>query len=99
VQVLNEFANVSKRKLRADWNAINTRLILIRSVANSIHPITLESHALGVYFAERYQLALYDSVVLASAMLAGSDTLYSEDMQHGMVIEGRLTIRNPFIAA
>jgi predicted nucleic acid-binding protein len=99
VQVLNEFANVARRKLRADWNDINTKLILVRALATSIHPITLENHALGLHFAERYQFAVHDSMIVASAMLAGCDTLYSEDMQHGLVIEGRLTIRNPFVAA
>lgn len=99
VQVLSEFANVARRKLRVDWDEINTRLILVRASASSIYPITLENHALGLHFAERYQLAVHDSMIVASALLAGCDTLYSEDMQHGMVIEGRLTIRNPFIAA
>jgi predicted nucleic acid-binding protein len=97
VQVLNEFANVARRKLRVDWNEINTRLILVRALASSIYPITLENHSLGLHFAERYQLAVYDSMIVASALLAGCNTLYSEDMQHGMIIEGRLTIRNPFI--
>jgi predicted nucleic acid-binding protein len=99
VQVLNEFANVAKRKLRIDWSQINKHLIFVRALASSIYPITLENHALGLHFAERYQLAVYDSMIVASALLAGCDTLYSEDMQHDMVIEGRLTIRNPFIAA
>jgi predicted nucleic acid-binding protein len=99
VQVLNEFANVARRKLRVDWKEINTRLILVQALASSIYPITLENHALGLHFAERYQLAVHDSMVVASALLAGCDTLYSEDMQHGMLIEGRLIIRNPFVAA
>ena len=99
VQVLNEFANVARRKLRVDWDEINTRLILVRALASLIYPITLENHALGLHLAERYQLAVHDSMIVASALLAGCDTLYSEDMQHGMVIEGRLTICNPFVAA
>ena len=99
VQVLNEFANVARRKLRVDWDEINTRLILVRALATAIHPITLENHALGLHFAERYQLGIHDSMIVASALLAGCDTLYSEDMQHGMVIEGRLNICNPFVAA
>jgi len=39
-----------------------------------------------------------DSVILAAALVAGCDTLYSEDMQDGQVFEGRLTVRNPFAA-
>jgi predicted nucleic acid-binding protein len=40
---------------------------------------------------------MFDSIIVASALEAGCDILYSEDMQHGQVIEGRLTIQNPFI--
>jgi predicted nucleic acid-binding protein len=35
-------------------------------------------------------------VIVAAAMGAGCDTLWSEDMQHGRVIGG-LTIRNSFL--
>ena len=43
-------------------------------------------------------LNIYDAFIVASAVISECDTLYSEDMQDGMVIEGRLTIRNPFVA-
>ena len=46
--------------------------------------------------AERYGYSIFDSCILASALEAGSDTLWSEDMQHGMVIDDRLRIANPF---
>ena len=36
-------------------------------------------------------------LMIASALGAGCDTLWSEDMQHGMLIEERLRIRNPFV--
>jgi len=46
--------------------------------------------------AERYGLSIFDSMIVASALLADCKTLYSEDLQHGQVIEGQLTITNPF---
>ena len=39
----------------------------------------------------------YDALIVAAALLAGCRTLHSEDMQHGQVVDGRLTIRNPFL--
>jgi len=45
----------------------------------------------------RYRFSYYDSLVIAAALSAGCTTLYSEDMQHGQVIDGRLTVINPFI--
>jgi predicted nucleic acid-binding protein len=41
-------------------------------------------------------LPFYDALIVASAIEAGCDTLYSEDMQDGRTI-GALTIRNPFV--
>jgi predicted nucleic acid-binding protein len=40
--------------------------------------------------------SFYDALIVSSAIEAGCDTLYSEDMQHGRSIGG-LTIINPFI--
>jgi len=48
---------------------------------------------------ERYKLAYWDSLIVAAALELGCDTLYTEDMQHKQVIDGRLTLINPFVAA
>jgi predicted nucleic acid-binding protein len=48
--------------------------------------------------AERYGFSTYDAMIVASALHAGCDTLWSEDMQDGMVIEENLRIVNPFLA-
>jgi predicted nucleic acid-binding protein len=96
VQSLNEFANVARRKLQLDWDRIVWRLIAIVDLADEIVPLTFELHQTGVALADRYQLQVYDGMVLAAALEAGCDTVYSEDMHHGLVIENQLTIRNPF---
>jgi predicted nucleic acid-binding protein len=43
-----------------------------------------------------YQLSYWDSLIVAVALRAGAEILYSEDTHDGLVIRGRLTIRNPF---
>jgi predicted nucleic acid-binding protein len=48
------------------------------------------------YLRNRYQLAHYDSVIVASALDSKCDILYSEDMQHNLIIEKKLKIVNPF---
>jgi predicted nucleic acid-binding protein len=58
-------------------------------------PLTLETHERGLALAERYQLSVYDGMIVAAAQLAGCRVLYSEDMHDGLVIDG-LTIRNPY---
>ena len=45
---------------------------------------------------ERFNFSFYDALMIAAALLAGSKQVLSEDMQDGLVIEGRMTILNPF---
>ena len=44
---------------------------------------------------ERYGYGFYDSLIIAGALEAGCTRLYSEDMQHGQLIES-ITIQDPF---
>jgi len=50
-----------------------------------------------VALARDHAFAFYDALVVAAALEAGCDTLYSEDMQHGRGLAG-LTIVNPFLS-
>jgi len=59
-------------------------------------PLTVELHDEGLRIAQRYRYSLYDASIVAAALSAGCGTLYSEDLQGGQLIDGRLTIRNPF---
>lgn len=98
VQVLNEFATVASRKLGMSWPEIREVLDQVRAVS-IVEPLSAETHEHGLVVAERYGLSLYDSLIVAAALLSGCSTLYSEDMQHGQIIEGQLTICNPFRAS
>lgn len=95
VQVLNEMANVARRKLAMSWMEINEVLTLIRSLCPSA-PLTIETHERGMLVAERYGLSVYDAMIVAAALLGGCETLYSEDMQDGLLIDHQLRICNPF---
>ena len=95
VQVLNEMANVARRKLAMPWREINDVLALLRSLC-PVEPLTIETHDRGRRVAERYRLGVYDSMIVAAALLAGCETLHSEDMQDGLLIDNQLRIRNPF---
>lgn len=96
VQVLNEFASVATRKLGMSWCEIQEILYQVRAVC-SVKPITVEVHDRGLQLAERYGFSIYDAMIIASALLAGCTMLYSEDMQNGQVIDGQMTIQNPFL--
>ena len=96
VQALNEIANVARRKMRMSWDETCTLLGTLRGLLPVV-PVTLETHVAGTVLAERYGFAVYDAMIAAAAMLAGCDVLWSEDMQHGMSVDGRLRIVNPFV--
>lgn len=95
VQVLNELANVTRRKMQLTWEDTHRFLSLIRRLV-TVQAMTIETHEIGLALAERYGLSLYDALIGASALQASCDTLWSEDMQDGLVVDDRLRIRNPF---
>jgi predicted nucleic acid-binding protein len=61
-----------------------------------VEPMSVDTHDKAVQVAERYGFSIYDALIVAAALLAGSTILYLEDMQDGLVIDRQLTIRNPF---
>ena len=97
VQSLNEFVSVARRKLLMPWPAVHEAISDILYFFPAPRPLTLKTHKLAIQIAEQFQYHLYDSLIVAAALEAGSRILYSQDMQHGQVIQ-TLTIRNPFRA-
>ena len=95
VQVLNEFASVSSRRLKLSIAETREALVAIRAACRVV-PVSEETHDTAMQLAEKYALSIYDAMIVASALIAGCDFLLSEDMQHGQIIEGRLRVRNPF---
>lgn len=96
VQVLNEFASVASKKLQMPFEEIQEILTQIRTIC-AVEPITIDTHDCGIQLAMQYRLSIYDAMIVAAALLANCTTLYSEDMQHGQVIDNQLIIRNPFV--
>jgi predicted nucleic acid-binding protein len=96
VQGLNEFANVARRKLGMGWEEIRDAVSALRTLCSTVLALDVPIHDEALRIAERYGYSIFDALVIASALQAGSETLWSEDMQDGMVIDGRLRIANPF---
>ena len=97
VQVLNELVAVMRRKLDMRWGEVPITSG-IRAVCR-VHPLTVEVHERGLALGQRLGVSIYDGTIIASALMAGCTTLYSEDMQDGQVIERKLAVRNPFRSA
>jgi len=96
VQLLNEYANVLLRKQHLPWADVFRLLNDMRESVPSVLPMDESDHRRAVQLAQRYRVAFYDALMLAVALSGGARTFYSEDMQNGMIIEGTLTIVNPF---
>lgn len=95
VQVLNEFVSAVRRKVRLPWSDVRAALEWFRALCPNPLPVSIRTHDEAIAIAVRYGYHIYDSLVVASALEAECDILYSEDLQDGQVVEG-LTIRNPF---
>jgi predicted nucleic acid-binding protein len=96
VQILNEFVSVARRKILMPWSDVTEALEAFRVLCPSPLPITVEMHEAALEIAQKQGYHIYDALVVAAALEAGCATLYSEDFRDGQVIEGQLTIRNPF---
>jgi predicted nucleic acid-binding protein len=97
VQVLNELANVGRRKMLLSWDETKALLSLVRELL-AVVPLTIDTHETGLTIAARYNLSIYDAMIVAAALEANCDVLWSEDMHDGLIIDGRLRIADPFHA-
>ncbi|WP_068306002.1 PIN domain-containing protein [Pararhodobacter sp. CCB-MM2] len=96
VQVLNEVLVNCLRKAKMTWDEAGEFLDGIREIC-SVVDLTPEIHDIGRALGARYQLAVYDAMIVAAALQSGATQLISEDMHHGLVVEASLVIDNPFL--
>jgi len=95
-QVLSEYINVVKRKLKLPKDEIMD--VCLQNIELCIlQPVSLSTLKYARHLLDRYDFQLFDSIVVASALEANCHILYSEDFQHGLVVENRMKIINPFV--
>jgi len=94
-QVVNEvLANVLKSKIGSEDYV--QRLLGHLYADYVVLEILREDIQEASELRNRYKFSYWDSLIVATAMRANAETLFSEDMQEGLVIDNRMTIRNPF---
>lgn len=96
VQVLNEFANVARRKLGMTWQEVSDASAAIRVLCERVVDLDVDDHAEALRLAAAHGFAFYDALLLAGALRSGSGILYTEDIQDGLLLDGRLRLVNPF---
>jgi predicted nucleic acid-binding protein len=95
VQVLNEAMVNCRRKAGLSWDETGVFLSGIMALC-PVEDLTVHTHEVGRALAERYGFAVYDSMIVAAALIAGCSTLYTEDMHDGLLVEQQLRLVNPF---
>ncbi|MEQ1554493.1 MAG: PIN domain-containing protein [Ferruginibacter sp.] len=96
-QVINENVNILFKKYKHLSNievVAHTKFLMHNCIVEIINEGTI---AKALFTKEKYQLQWYDSLIVASALEANCTILYTEDMHHGLIIEGTLSIINPFM--
>ena len=95
-QVISEYINVLKRIYSIPKHELLS-LCLGNLEGCIIQSVRISTLKLAEHIVRYYDLQIFDSIIVASAIESGCEILYSEDMQHNMDIERRLKIANPFI--
>lgn len=99
-QVVQEFANVACKKFATRLSGEDCKAFIdaaMQPMNRVVSSTALVYAALELQVELRY--SFYDCLMLAAALEAGADTLYSEDLQHWQVVRGTLRIVNPFLEA
>jgi predicted nucleic acid-binding protein len=92
-QILGEFYSAMMKYKRADDEIRIFIAEIIKRV--NVMPVSLPTVELCIKLKMKYGYSYWDSLVLSSALENGCEMLYSEDMQHGQIIEDSVTIHNP----
>lgn len=95
-QVINEFVHTCLRKNLLPLSDIRH---IVEDLLLFFELVTIEEATIAIAFElkENHHFSWYDALILASALESDCALLFSEDMQHGMVIGNKMTIQNPFL--
>ena len=95
-QVISEFINVTRRlrKIPKHQLIVEASDLFRHCLIAPLEHSTLE---LAKSLINKYDFQIFDSIIVASALEANCDTLYSEDMQHSLIVYQQMKIINPFI--
>jgi|SRR4028119_433924 predicted nucleic acid-binding protein len=95
VQVLREFYSAVRREPQPLSNEVAAtamrRLAGFSPLSEDIGMVLK-----AVRRAQEMSISLWDALIVEAALKAGADRLFTEDLQHGQIIEG-MRVENPFL--
>lgn len=95
-QVINETVSVLTRKQGVNLAVAHEVAESLLELCETI-PVNESTIREAIRLVRRYKLSHWDSLIVAAALLAGCEKIYSQDMQHGQVFDERLKVVNPFL--
>ena len=95
-QVISEYLNVMKRNFKIQKQEL-IQLCSFWMEKCSVQPVIFSTIKLAQNLVNKYDFQIFDGIIIAAALEANCDILYSEDMQNEQIIENTLKIVNPFI--
>ncbi len=95
-QVVNEFIVIATQKIThpIPLDAIGPKILFLQQHLH-ISSLHTNTSLRAIDIKRQYRYSFWDSLIIASALENNCTLLYSEDMQHGQVSDGTLTIHNP----
>ncbi|MEO8884979.1 MAG: PIN domain-containing protein [Mucilaginibacter sp.] len=95
-QVISEYLNVCNKRLKmTKQNSLDSLMAWLPYCELSLSEISIYTNAMRLI--EKYQFQMFDAVIVASALILDCTILYSEDMQHHLIVDEQLKIVNPFV--
>ena len=94
-QVLQEFYAVATSRLKPPMTPAEARTVVADYAEWSVVETTPQLIVSASVLREQHDVSFWDAMIVEAALLAGADTLLTEDLQHGRRF-GDLTVVNPF---
>jgi predicted nucleic acid-binding protein len=95
-QVIIETFNACNKKLKLPQTVCEENTLFLCDLTN-IWPINSDTIKTAVFLKKKYLFSFLDACIVSAAYCSGCSILYSEDLQHNLIVEGSLTVINPFI--
>jgi predicted nucleic acid-binding protein len=95
IQVLQEFFVALTRKIPRTLDALTARAIVADMLTWRVVEPGSQDVLAAIDGVARWQVSLWDAMILTAANRAGARTVWSEDLNDGQTYDGA-TIRNPF---
>lgn len=94
-QVINEFVWIMSRKYNVDLIKLD---MIVKTLFDTYRIVLIDKQVieLAIKLSIKYNFSYWDGLILSASLVNECNIIYTEDLQHGQIIDKNLTILNPF---